>query len=1366
MLNDKIMDLFESLFGWIWKWLLGPFEDLRGFKELIFGNDGDEKLPFGIFTTKEIENIYMPGMNAFVALAVSTILIGIVISAMRISSAGINPSNRTYVIEFFKDLIIVALVLFNLSTLYHIILAVNYTIVNVFAAADKELIDLKEDLDASKGILGELIIQLALLGLAIWANFYYMMRKLCLLLLMIMGPLMISLYLIPQTKGITLGWIKELIGTVMVQSVHAALYWVVALMSTSSSGIEAVILYIIFIPVSESIRSLLGLGGQMTDRFTKTAAMFGGAALAGMYGSIKGAMDGKSMPEVLKGLYNGTKSKLQGQEDKTGEKGKSSGILSNAGTDIGSTSRAERMLKAGEVISKAGKAVFGTAGAIAGSPMGPTGAIVGSTIGANTGGVVGGVAGRTGMAIAEASGRRLAAGIKAGINKAKGIKNAESQADEKLANAIADDETTRWASANYEDFKKDFQQRFPDVHQSSLNKAWSNEVANKRSEFLDNARKMVGKIKKANGQYANAKDLINSTVDSITNDWANQNKEQFMQDYNAANPLPVNATKEDILKHNQNREKAWQDKVSNKRNNIRDIVSGKAAELGNYSIMPNAISKDEFANKIGKEIGPIIGTNSSNAIQAVKGAIQSIPTLNKEEANAKELVDSTVTSLANQWASTNKASFLKDYDTKNPLPIDATKEGILHHNQNREKAWQTAIDNKKQEFKLIATNVASNLGNGTSIESSQISKDDFARQVGSQVSNILGSDGVSAVQSAIKMVKTTNKPLANSASLIASTVENLSNNWALNNKDKFINDYNLSNPLPANASDDDKKSYIQKRDAAWQSAVANNKQEIQNVVTKASMSFIPSSSSPEHFYINKEDFAKSVGSELSSVIGKGSNESIMAVKEATSSVKGSSLYATKSVNTEYLAHQIATQKTNAGKEQFISQSIQSGKSNQEALQQWNQIEAPKRFIQNYAQARESLPKHIPLDHMIIGNKGLKVAGATAGALTSFVTGASGIKEISQFVADTKIGQAAYGFASGLKEGANFDMSQGVITGTTQGLTSMIKSGSNTAVSHFKNHIPSNILEKQVGFKNTVAYTTGIIGGVSGYKAGASFAAGGTKNFTKEPGSLKLGFNPYNRLANQQISEVSEIAHMVQTIQGPNGETTIPNGAIRMVTTSNETVLQVRDKAGLTHTVSRIASGNPELNSGKTLYQDLTIQNGQLTPSSNVYIEDSGGGRIQVNRSINVNPNQILANRNNPKNQRVIQEIQSYNQKVDSGQYYLKEAITEMTNIHMVVENSRSYLVGSKNGKEYRISPYGPGDPRLTPDETVYRMYDIRNTNLVPTTSHLGSKDSEPIEYSNSTEPTDLLPKYPPNMRTINRRQNEKFRNKSFTESLR
>jgi trimeric autotransporter adhesin len=112
-------------------------------------------------------------------------------------------------------------------------------------------------------------------------------------------------------------------------------------------------------------------------------------------------------------------------------------MLGGAGTDIGSTARAERMLKAEEILSKGGKAVFGAAGALAGSPMGPMGAIAGSTIEFSTGGAVAGVAGRAGWAGVEFVGHRLKEGIKTGWNKGKGLNNAETLADEKLANAIA-----------------------------------------------------------------------------------------------------------------------------------------------------------------------------------------------------------------------------------------------------------------------------------------------------------------------------------------------------------------------------------------------------------------------------------------------------------------------------------------------------------------------------------------------------------------------------------------------------------------------------------------------------------------------------------------------------------------------------------------------------------------------------------------------------------------------------------------------------------------------------------------------------------------------------------------------------------------
>lgn len=1230
------MKLFQKLFGWLWEWLLGPFKELRGFKELIFGKDKDADLAYGIFTQSDIEKIYMPGMNAFVAIAVTVILVGIVIAGMRISSSGINPSNRTYVFEFIKDLAIVTILLFNLSTLYFALFGINYSIINVFAGANKELIDLKDTLDTDKGVLGELIIQLTLLGLAIWANFYYIMRKMTLLLLMILGPLMAAFYLIPQTKGITMGWIKELIGTVFVQSVHAALFWMISLMSTSTSGIEGVILYVIFIPISESLRALLGLGGQMNDRFTKSAAMLGGAAISGVYGSVKGAFGDKSVIGALKGAYNGVKSKAKGGKGAEDSEGEGKGtVLNNVGTDTSSTSRAERMLKAGEILSKGGKAVFGAAGAVVGSPMGPMGAIMGSTIGFNAGGIVGGVAGRSGMFLAETAGNRIVAGTKAALSKGKGIYNAEANADEKIAKTMADEQTSKWANDNFADFKKDYKEKFPDAHDSSVNSAWDKAVSDKRGEYLNKARQSIGEIKKNDGQYAKANELINSTVDNLANDWAKNNKENFLNNYDKANPLPSNATDADILKHNQNREKAWGSELDNKRNAIKQVATQSAAKLGNYSsVSTSDINKDDFIAQVGNDIGAITGMDGQANKAAVKSAVGSIMPNKNKNANASELVKATVENLTNDWASTNKKQFMSNYDSTNQLPANATETEVQQHMKNRESAWQSAVASKKQSITQGVQNVASKLGNA-------------------QVS------------------------------------------------------------------------------------------EIQ--------------------YINKNDFANSVGNEISSVLGKGNRESVMAVKGATSAVGNTSLYSGKSVNTEYLANQLAQAKTAQAKEQFISQAVNSGQSNQEATKQWNQVEAPRRFAENYNQAQASVPRHIPLDHSVKWDKS-KTATAIGG-LGSFVTGALGVKEVSQFVSDTKIGHTAYGFASGLKNGSPFDMSQGVITGTKQVISSAIVSAGQTAVSHYKNHVPTNVIEKQAGFRNAVAYSAGIVGGVAGYQKGASFAAGGNSNISRHPGSLTFGFNPYNKAAHQQISEVSDIAQLAQTTVDPNGNAVMAQGAVRMVTTSDKTVIQVRDKTGQVQTVSRFGSGDSSLQKGQTIYQDLTIQSGELVTASNVYSEDSGGGRVTLNRNINVNPNKILANHNTPKTPRVVQEVQSYNQQVESGQYSLKQATAEMADIHMIVDRNRSYLVGTKEGKEYRISSYGPGDARLSTEETIYRNYEIRNSKLVPTISTQGSKEGEAIEYTSTLEVTDLLPKYPPNKRTQNRKTNEKYRNKSFTESL-
>jgi hypothetical protein len=1105
-LNDKILGLFEELFSTIWQWIIGPFKDLKSLSTLIYG-DPNNGLVYGIFKTETFNNVIAPGMAAMQTLSASIILISIIMAGMKISSTGINPANRTYAIEYFKDLLIMGLLFFNLGTLFDLIFTVNSVFVNAFASG-KELMDMDQLTDIStfqkNGVLGGLIIGLCLLGLWVWANFYYMMRSLTLIMLMIMSPLAIAFYLIPQTRAITGGVFKEFTGTVFVQSVHAGLYWVVSSIAAGEkNALGSVLLYIIFIPVSESIRSLLGLGGQMNDRMTKTAAMFGGAALSGVLGSVKGALNGQSIATTLRRLSGNGEAK-SGKQDVEGGHAESSdapsGLLTNAG-DMSSTPRAERMLKAGEITSKMGKAVFGVAGAFAGSPLGPMGAIGASTVGFAAGGKVGGVTGRVGMATAEMAGRGIVRGVKAGYEKGKGITQAKELADEKLAHNIADMDTSQWASENKEDFMKNLKERFPDAHDSSLNGMWDTKVSEKRGEFLNGARGTVKELKKSNGQQSKAGLLVNSTTDALTQDWAKKNRDQFMKDYNVSNPIPQSGT---------------------------------------------------------------------------------------------------------------------------------TEADTITYNQDREKVWENTVAQKRKDIGSVATNTAMNLGNGEDISDSFINKDAF--------------------------------------------IENMANN-------------------------------------------------------------------------------------VSGIIDKDKRASRQAVKNASSGVKTESIYNRKSVNTPFVAPQLARIKSEQQKQEYITNRTNdgSGTTKELALSEWNTIAKP--VYQNHlGNVASSMPRFIPLNHAIVKNTAGKVLTAGVGGLVSGVVGATGIKEASQFLADTKVAQGSIGLVSGVKEGLqNFDVSQGVVTGVNQ----LVKTTGSTAKNAFTHHVATNVKGKQIGFRNVVAYSGGLIGGVSGYKVGAKFAGGGPKNISRS------GFNPYNNAVSQRIAEISDIQHLAQKNYDPTtGQTTIADGAVRMVTTNAESYIEVRDVTGNLNRVSRTGNGDASLKKDEVIYQDLSIDQGSISSPSPAYQEDDSGGRVTINRRIHTNPNNLLGN-NNMGKKRVVKEVQSYNQLVDSGQYQATNIMKDMQDVQIVLEKERSYLVGKDNsGQQYRISQYAPGDARLEENQTLYSDIETRNNKLVSPSNfyEMEGKNRKNHDFTTTLTVNDLVPAKP-NKRAESRRNNERNRNPSLTGSL-
>jgi hypothetical protein len=1110
---NQILEIFKDVFEQLYKWLVEPFTDIHTLRDLIFGQDGTEQYIFKTFKENEILNVYVPGVSTTTSIAAIFILMGIVYSGIRISSSGLNPSNRTALLEFLKDIFIVGIVVANIGTFYELIFKFNGAIVNVFAGTEDTLTDFTTRVDSNGGVdgfLGWIVIQLVLLGLALWANFYYMMRKLTLIILMILGPIMMALWLIPQYKGITMGWLKEFTGTVFVQAIHACTFWVVASLSMNQNQfIPSVILYVIFIPVSESIRGLFGLGGQMNSTLAKVGAGFGMASLAGMAGSIKGALGDKSLTGALKEAYQGVRNHKKDSSE-TSEGGKST-VGANTGTDTGTTTRAEKMLRAGQISSKAGKAVFGMAGSIAGSPMGPIGAIAGGTAGMLGGGAIGGLSGRVGSAAVMGVGNRFKKGVEGAKDEAKKLTDSAGMND--LAESMAQKDTDQWISSNKEGLEKDLKKRHPEASPSRLKELYNHDVAQKHKEHKNNALNTLKDMQGKDGTYGNASDLAEQSANNLTNAWA---------------------------KENQNKE-----------------------------------------------------------FQKIK---QENPNITENEAIAK---------------------------------------------------WNKKLGDKKQEFLQLANDTASGMSNGIDLKHISINKANYAGQLASKVFD--------------------------------------------NEKTRF----KMDNPDLSESEVDLK-------------------------------------------------FNKSHGQQKQAYIS--------ALNNASDSVKGQSLMNKGHINRDHFASMMATNMTAKNKDGQIAQMVSDGFTTEEANKHWDTVGKQRNYADNYGKVKEKLASYAPGKVVIPSTTGgqiFKGVASVAGGTAGFVKGFTGINEISSFLGDTKLGKAVVQGATGIATGValnKMNMQQALTQAPTlssagtevlKGSIGMVVGGASSGSEQFKKslsevHVPQNLMERQAGFKNAVAFGSGMIGGINGYQKGANFG---------------MTHNPYNNLVQQGASEVSEIAQMAT------------RGTVQLVTTDNQSYIQVRDKSGKTQIVSRQGSGDSSLNKGEIVYQDLNVQDGAIVPkmidgtNSSAYMVDSGGGKIPLNRSINVNPNRLVSNRNVPVQTPV--DVQPYSQQVENGQYYVDDVVAHsQQNIRMVTERNRSYIVAQDSrGVEHRISPYGQGDTKLSEGETVYTDCQVSNKRLKTERVYTINQETNvqtDVEHRTNVDPNELLPK----------KQNPRLNQRNERETLR
>lgn len=444
-LGEKITEIIASVFQWLFDSILEPFLGIPPISDLIMGEVDGENMVFRTFTQSEWNDIISPAMTAFYLLAWAIMLIYISIAASKVASSGFNPGNRSYFLTFSKDLVIVILIVFNTNIIFEFLFGINELAISGvkegISMGDLTSLDaIEESIKDDTNPIGFLFIQLVLLIISLWAFFYYTMRKLTLALFMILSSVFVALYLNDSTKSLLGGYLRELAGTVLIQAVHVATFFIVSIFaSTSSNMIEQVIFFVLFIPVGEAIKSLLGLETQTQGKLGMAAKMTGGASMLAMGALAKSTMSGSGVTESFNNMRRGKSSRSSGNTSASGNRSSAS-----AKNDLGSShatsgtsnqvkpynqqgqqsKQANRMLKGGNVGKALGKVTLGTAGVVMGSALGPAGVAAGVVAGGAAGSGLGAVGGRLATATGE--------GV---VNASQRIKQGSSTIKKGLADA-------------------------------------------------------------------------------------------------------------------------------------------------------------------------------------------------------------------------------------------------------------------------------------------------------------------------------------------------------------------------------------------------------------------------------------------------------------------------------------------------------------------------------------------------------------------------------------------------------------------------------------------------------------------------------------------------------------------------------------------------------------------------------------------------------------------------------------------------------------------------------------------------------------------------------------------------------------------
>ncbi|WP_182101759.1 hypothetical protein [Niallia taxi] len=356
----------------------------------VFGNpyevwwkaeSGDKLRPDGIFYEKEWNNIIQPIMGIFMGTYFIIMVLAIMTETLRYNVNVISNRDKSSFWETVHIYAFSAIFVGSFPILLNVMFGLNTAIIDAmerFGESQDAIVAgcfmCGGESQSAIGFLGFLLLFLVEFGVALFIGVLYIARKLIILMLIILIPVVAISLLFPKTRGFFGVWIKELAGNIFLPSIHSVIlisFGLMANMDTASFGLKLAML-LLFVPVSGMVQNWMNLGDGST-KMGKSLTMMGAAGLGG-------AMMLTGMMRNMKGGSG------NGGGGFTGNNGTGSTTPSNDHSDANMTGIGARATGALSPKWQGFKNAVSTAGSVAGgligAPMGlsPVGAVVGGKI--------------------------------------------------------------------------------------------------------------------------------------------------------------------------------------------------------------------------------------------------------------------------------------------------------------------------------------------------------------------------------------------------------------------------------------------------------------------------------------------------------------------------------------------------------------------------------------------------------------------------------------------------------------------------------------------------------------------------------------------------------------------------------------------------------------------------------------------------------------------------------------------------------------------------------------------------------------------------------------------------------------------------